>query len=98
VLPVCIDTKQDHALYALLSQRPETRQHAMIGISACSIAISLLKYWIADRQLGLVGFVVDPLEGDGDSVVGRASFASGSAACSISDQRHGRGVKSEDTP
>lgn len=43
-IPVCIDTKQDQALYALLSQRPDTKQHAMMGISACSIAISPLKY------------------------------------------------------
>ena len=70
----------------------------MIGISACSIAISLLKYCTADRQLVLVGFVVDPLEGDDDSVVGRASFASESATGSISGRRHGRGVKKECIP
>jgi hypothetical protein len=33
-LPVCMLTKQLQALYALLSQRPETKQHAMMGMSA----------------------------------------------------------------
>lgn len=78
-----MDTKHDHALYALLSQRPDTRQHAMMGISACSIAISLLKYCRADRQLLLVGLVVEPLEGDEGSNVGRPSLAPGFVAESM---------------
>lgn len=39
-LPVCIETKHVHELYALLSQRPDTKQHAIMGISACLILIS----------------------------------------------------------
>jgi hypothetical protein len=49
-LPVCIETKHVQALYALLSQSPETKQHAMIGISACSKLISVLRWFNADCQ------------------------------------------------
>lgn len=76
VLPVCMDTKHDQALYALLSQRPDTRQHAMMGISACWRSISRLRYVNADRQL-LVGLLfTDADEGERGSVVGRASLGS----------------------
>jgi hypothetical protein len=71
-LPVCIETKQVHALYALLSQRPDTKQHAIIGISACSRLISVLRWINADCQR-LLDFCNDPLEGDRCSVVGKIS-------------------------
>lgn len=80
--PVCIDTKQDQALYALLSQRPETKQHAMIGMSACCIAISLCRYRFAEPQW-LVDFVADPLGVDAFSVVGKASPCTASAGRSF---------------
>ncbi len=69
-IPVCIETKQDHALYELLSHSPETRQHAMIGISAQSSAISAPKCWTVDFHL-LTRGLLEPL--DLVSVVGRIS-------------------------
>jgi len=41
VFPVCMLTKHVHALYALLSQRPEHRQQVIIGISAYPKLISV---------------------------------------------------------
>jgi hypothetical protein len=38
-----METKQVQALNALLSQSPETKQHAIMGISACSMAISFFR-------------------------------------------------------
>jgi hypothetical protein len=47
-LPVCIDTKQFQALKTLLSQRPDTKQHAIMGISACLRLTSAWRYRRAD--------------------------------------------------
>jgi hypothetical protein len=73
-------TKQDHALYAELSQRPDTKQQAIMGISACSRLMSAFKYIAIDFQLLLdfVDFVdfVDSSEGERSSVVGRESSRS----------------------
>jgi hypothetical protein len=69
-----METKQDQALYELLSQRPDTKQQAITGISACSRVISVFTYSSAECQLLNAGFWVDPL--GGVSVVGRDVFES----------------------
>ena len=42
-VPVCIETKVFQALKALLSHRPDAKQHAMMGISVWSFVTSRFK-------------------------------------------------------
>jgi hypothetical protein len=81
-LPVCIDTKQFQALKALLSQRPDTKQHAITGISACLRLTSAWRYRRADvfmlSELFLV-FIAALLTVALGSVIGREFSDSGVA-------------------
>jgi hypothetical protein len=58
-VPVCIDTKHPQALYDDESHSPETKQHAMMGISAWLNVMSVLRWFRAVRKVE--SFVDEPL-------------------------------------
>jgi hypothetical protein len=69
-------TKQLQALYALESQSPETRQHAIMGKSARSRLISVFRYLSTDCEFVIAALgAADPSveEESPFSIVGRDS-------------------------
>lgn len=55
-IPVCIETKMCQALNALLSHKPEAKQHAMMGMSVWSLLMSFFRPAQEKRGVDL-GFV-----------------------------------------
>jgi hypothetical protein len=75
-----METKQLHALYALESHRPDTKQQAIIGMSAWSRVISVLRCFKVDCQVDLEALVDEAFDEGGFSVVGKEPLGSAAAA------------------